>query len=106
MDPVAVGAGAAVLTAIVAGLGVARRARKLPPAMPLSPDHRALIQVVYALGHDPAKVLFQLVQGKKKGLRILTRDGRPLRFYRPSEIERRQRTDPMFRQRFMEARRS
>ena len=106
MDPVVVGSGVAALLAVVAGLGVGRRVRKgaaKPNTRPLERSERAVVNVVAALGYDPAQVLIQLVQKPKPGIRILTRDGRPLRFVRASEIKRKQR-DPEFRKRFAAAR--
>lgn len=96
MDPVALAAPAAVLLAVVGGLAARRRAHK--PPKPATPEDRAVVRLLKALGHDPAQVLVQLVQQprRKAGMRVLTKDGRPLRYYRLSELRRKQR-DPGFR---------
>lgn len=103
MDPLVMGAGAAVLTAVVAGLGVRRRAKKLVKRDE-DPADRALVALLIALGHDPAKTLFQVVRrGRKSGIQVRTRDGRPLRFYRLAELER-MKKDPAKRHLFAVAR--
>lgn len=95
MDPLLGAAGA--VTAVVGALvatgyasrfrGGARRAGRS-----LTQSDRAMVALLVALGHDPAKVLVQVVRaGKgsgKTGLRVLGLDHQPIRYYRAAELKR------------------
>jgi hypothetical protein len=86
---IAVGSASAVIVAVLAGLGLRRKMRTAPLAKPIDPADRALVNLLIALGHDPTKILVQAVrEGRKKGIRVLTRDGKPLRYYTLQQLGR------------------
>lgn len=104
MDPVAIGAPAGVMLAVLGGLAARAIARKRPLPKKLTPGQAGIVCTLKALGHDPNAVLVQVVaQGRKAGMRVLTRDGRPLRYYRAKELAK-LRKDPGFLLRYAKAR--
>lgn len=77
-----------------------------PPARALSPEDIAVVHLVQALGLDPARVLVRIQRtGPRRGLQVLTRQGKPVRFYTMKRLQRETRR-PEVRERFAAAMRA